>query len=469
MRQYEEIVLAATLPQVTAEGGLFSHLDYVLGQSIDESYFTGVNRDLFQIAVSASVLDTPLDDELVSAMSVERELSDEDRMALQIQFRDLSSVKVDFDKLKIIVTQFKEEVHEDRFSVIIEDAANILTDGRTIGKETLQGYRDSRSYLLRNLADLDHHEVGALPSTEIRGSAPDFLKEYADSKRKKEFGTLSGFREIDNLTRGIAHGELWIFCGFTGEGKSKFLINFSYSSCVKYGKNVVFITLEMPYRQVRRNIITRHCCHPRFSRPGGLPYSSIKHGELEAEDEKLLNEVVDDFANNPVYGKFQVVQVSRSESLAGIREKLTYLRSRFSIDLVALDYASLLSASGNRSKRQDEIVEVVEELKAMALTFNGGEGLPMLSANQISRDARNEAEKLGKYGKMYAAETSAIEKNADLLGWLLRTEAMEANHEVKMGITKYRDGETLAEFSLMEYYSSSLLANLEDDEAQVRF
>jgi hypothetical protein len=78
----------------------------------------------------------------------------------------------------------------------------------------------------------------------------------------------------------------------------------------------------------------------------------------------------------------------------------------------------------------------------------------------VSRKAREEAEQLKRYGLNFASETSAIEKNADFLAWLLRLDDHRANKEVLMGVAKYRDGDVGTEFRLMERYESSLLADV---------
>jgi hypothetical protein len=191
-------------------------------------------------------------------------------------------------------------------------------------------------------------------------------------------------------------------------------------------------------------------------------YRSIKEGSLNTDEEKLLYLTSEDFSVNPDYGKLYVLQVPKSETVPALRERLTYLRSQHSIDLLVLDYASLMSGTRKRAGRQDEIIEVIEALKSLALTFNEGEGLAVLSANQISRQAKEEADRLGHYGINFASETSAIEKNADLLGWILRNEELVATHNAKIGIPKYRDGDVIMEFTVAERFSSCLLADLDD-------
>ena len=459
MRPSEDFIIAATLPR-TSGGRLSSLLDIVLQSSLDESYFGGAHQHLFRASISANILGLPLDDEVLNALLLERGASGDDILKSQILFRDLLTLDVSPEKVKVLIPAYKDYVHASRMAGVLEDAVTVLTEGAKVDGEWLEGYKPARTLVMSRLAELDAKDVGVLPTKDIRVTADELLDEYERAKNNTERGILTGFHEIDALTNGVQKGELWIWCAYTSEGKSQCLINVGYNAVVHQKKNVAFVSMEMPLAQVRRRMISRHSNHPTFGLPGGLDYVRIKDGKLDPAEEKLYGQVITDWKNNSDYGIPIVLQISKAENVKTLSERLMYIRSRTTIDLLVLDYASLLSSVRRRSDRRDEIVEVVEGLKALCLTFNEGEGLACVTANQVSRKAREEAESLKKYGLNFASETSAIEKNADLLAWLLRTDEMKANKEILMGVAKYRDGDVGREFTLMERYESSLLTNL---------
>lgn len=793
MRSNEEVVLAATIPHVRLGGaGVYSLLDYVLNQSIDESYFTGLNRLVFQVAVAANTLQVGLDDEVVRAMASERGAQGADVTRIILIVRDLELVDVPLEKLRVVLPAFREEVHTNRMGESLAEAAVVLTEGKDVDGKPLQGYRDARQLLVSRFADLERRETGVLPQQEIREHADDIMAEYERTKLVTEPGVLSGFREIDQLTNGQQKGELYIIAGFTGEGKAlavdtpivtpggwstmadlkvgdavfgadglptrvvfkspvrtdrrcyritfsdgstivcdadhqwtvrewavahpesrpsktltttviagsyrkygrsnysietcapldlpedtslpidpyvlgawlgdgnsadglmtvaepeivaefaargqplhklpsdthrygtnglqaklralgvlrnkhiparylrssvsqrlallqglmdtdgyvstrgqcefcstrkeladgalelalslgikavmspspvrlygkdcgtryrlrfrtalpvflmrrkaariegtlcqhaakvmrrryirkveavpsvpvqcisvdnethlylagsqmvpthntQFMLNNAYHAAIDQGKDVAFISLEMPMAQVRRRLISRHTNHRRFGIPGGLEYNKIKKGALDRQEEAIFRDVVVDWRDNTAYGKLHVLQMDKTSTVKTVSEKLMYLRSKGPIDLVVLDYAALLSSSRRRQSDREEITDVVEGLKDLALNFNQGESLAILTGTQTSRKARDEAEQLRRYGLSFASDTSAIEKNADLLMWILRLSDMRVNKEVLCGISKYRDGDVGSEFRLMEHYESSLLADL---------
>jgi replicative DNA helicase len=461
MRPLEDLIVAAVLPKPRlGNSGIYSLLDEVLGQSIDESYFEGPHKVLFRLAVMGNLAQAPLDSETFAALLDREAVPAHDRLPLQVTLQDLYALDVTPEKLRVLVPAYRDEIHARRMAAALEEAATVLTEGLKVDGEYQVGYRSARSLVISRLADLDQREQGTLPSQDIRVHADELLAEYEETKRGKEPGIMTGFSEIDKLTNGFQRGELAVFCAYTGEGKTMALLNIGYSGVIAQSKNVVFVSLEMPMLQVRRRIIARHTNHPKFLLPGGLDYQRIKQGKLDRVEESVYTDVIADWKSSVDYGTMIVLQISKYDTVKILAEKLSYLRSQMPIDLVVLDYASLMSSPRRRSDRREEIVEVIEGLKALALTFNGGEGLCLVTANQVSRKAREEAEQLKRYGLNFASETSAIEKNADFLAWLLRLDDHRANKEVLMGVAKYRDGDVGTEFRLMERYESSLLADV---------
>lgn len=461
MRPTEDFLVAAALPKARLGGaGVFSHLDYLFRQQVDETYFSGPHQRLFRAAIGANIQQTPLDDEVLRALLVQQGAPADEVLQCQIMYRDLDALEVPLEKVKVLLPEYRERVHADRMAVALEEAAVVMTEGLTIDGKKEQGYKAARTHIISRLAELDRRESGALPVENIRMTTDAMRKEYEESEKGQEPGILTGFREIDTLTNGFQRSELAIFCAYTGEGKTNVMLGVAWHAAVMQQKNVVFVSLEMPVPQVRRRIITRHTNHDKFGLPGGLDYTRIKKGTLDSAEKKMYWDVLADWGACPDYGALTVMQLSKYDTIKVLGEKLTYHRSQHPVDLLVLDYASLLSASRRRSDKRDEIVEVIEGLKELALTFNDGEGLCVVSANQISRKAREDAEREGHYGLSFASETSAIEKNADFLAWLLRTEEMKASHEVLMGIAKYRDGDVGTEFRLLERYASSYLADL---------
>ena len=91
-------------------------------------------------------------------------------------------------------------------------------------------------------------DSGILFLNELAKKEKDHYKE-----RKDEVGILTGFDEIDLLTRGLKRGEVFVMGGFTSHGKSTFLMNVNYNAVIN-GYNTVFISLEMVEKQIEYTV-----------------------------------------------------------------------------------------------------------------------------------------------------------------------------------------------------------------------
>ena len=113
-----------------------------------------------------------------------------------------------------------------------------------------------------------------------------------------------------------------------------------------------------------------------------------------------------------------------------------------------------------RAKRQEELSDIVRDVKQLAVSFNNGKSVAVLAASQIGRTEYNYALKSGEYSIASFSDTSEMERSADLLVWLLRRKQDKEAHEIKAGICKYRDGSVSIPFTLYEDYAHGLIADL---------
>jgi replicative DNA helicase len=261
---------------------------------------------------------------------------------------------------------------------------------------------------------------------------------------------------------GARKGELWIVGGYMGEGKSQFLRGYAYHASTVQHKNVVYATLEMPFRDLLIQFAALHSTHPKFNNPFGIKATPIFNGSLSLDDKAKLKEVTEDYEKED-YGINYILQLPFNTTVASLREKLIYLNSIFPVDILMLDYTALLKPEFTRMNSIDATTEIANDLKLTALSFNNGEGLPIIAAHQVSREARNRAEEaeVQRYDRAFLATSSGIERAADIILWLLRTDDMVAQREVKMGINKFRRGKIMPDFILREYYDCSKLSSIQ--------
>ena len=132
-----------------------------------------------------------------------------------------------------------------------------------------------------------------------------------------------------------------------------------------------------------------------------------------------------------------------------------------------MDYLTLFKPTrrtGNQNQREDA-VSLFKEAKNLAITFNNGQGIPVLTLHQISTQARDIVKfEPGKYFTLSSlADSSEAGKSADVAMALLRTEEMQEAHELGFGILKSRDSFSPDRlFKLFENFQTAYVGDLEE-------
>lgn len=345
--------------------------------------------------------------------------------------------------------QIRELAAERATGEALTGAMEILTRGAQSDRgELLRGHADARHHVLHRFAEIDRDlSMQEAPEGDVGNEGDDILAEYADRQAARSAGrTLGvefGIPALDAKTGGLTNGDLALIVGYTSEGKTHLGVQLAWNASVMQGLNVVFLTTETIRSTVRRRMIARHSAMEHFGIPGGgLNSRDLKNTSLSDELKAKFVEVVADFARNPGYGRRWISQVPRSATIGYIESKLIRLQRMFHIDLVILDALYLLRPEKRRNTDREELSGILKEAKQLATTFNDGLGVPLVSPWQVSRTARQEAERSGSYTSQALSETAEASNSADIIISLLAPLDNEArNANLKMQVMKNRDGE----------------------------
>lgn len=339
------------------------------------------------------------------------------------RLKDIAPVQIHIrSNYSYLVRQHKEEQNSHKARVLLKEATEILTKGRTIDKERFQGVNDALSYLMRNIPELIVTESNAKTRGNIREDGQTVWDEYceAESHKERTWGRFTGINNIDKVCRGIKKGELWIHAGFAGELKSTFAMNWCYHLCTWYRSNVYYASLEMKYEHIRRLIYTAHSANKKFELQGkkALEYRKIRDGELTPEEKAFYKEVIADFTQNPDYCSFDTWSPDRDVTVEDLRLDAELLHRQREIGMIVIDHGGL--AEARRAKRnKDYVIElnsVIRDAKKLALQFNHGEGIPVLLLFQINRQGKEMADKNNGQFKMSALSyANESERSADVI------------------------------------------------------
>ncbi len=455
---FQDQIVASLIPRTAFEKeGAFECFKEMVKARVTPAYFTGNHKTLLEF-LSEHVNKEPMfDSDILEAYLGREERTPEQNSEIRILFSMLKGQYVDLDKLKAILPAFIRQYNEEQFGVSLKTSATILTDGLKIGNKELQGLQDAKSYLINKVSGLQGTGSEVFPQGNIDDLMERFWENYDFSEKNPGVGLLTSIPQLDALTKGARNGELWVIAASFGEGKSQLLRVFSYYASILQGKNVVLATLEMPMDDVLNQYVSLHSTHPKFNNPRGIKAIDIFNGTLTENEKIQLKEVTEDFKSNPAYGKLHIMQLPYQTTVSKLREQLIYLNSLQEIHGLYVDYSALIRPETNRQNFVVEMSQIINDLKLLAISFNEGEGIPIFLAHQVSREARQKAEKETppRYTAGFCADSSTAERAADVLIWALRTEDMVQSNEVKIGITKFRRGPLISDMTMFARYSHS--------------
>jgi hypothetical protein len=327
-------------------------------------------------------------------------------------------------------------------------------------------------------------------SGEITLDGEDFRLEYDRVKNDPMAGVgqFTGIEQLDMALRGAKRYELWTHAAFTGGLKSTFALNWAYNQAVYMKYDSCIFSLEMPYKQCRRILYAMHSMHGKFKEtriklgiqrsPGptvGLSYDKIRDGELSPEEENfLLNWVIPDI-NSGEYGKIHIEVANPDKddftvSDLKARAELIYAKSPFT--LLFVDHAGLMAPRKWTNSTTERLNEVIRDMKRLAMNFNRGAGMAVISLFQISREGYKAAEKAaeksngtysqGPYNLTHLSYANECERSSDIVTASFVNDDLRAQNRVLFQCLKTRDQAPFANFfARVEWHCRRILTSHE--------
>lgn len=387
--------------------------------------------------------------------------NDEQKLLYVEAYQLFEETSVSEEEFSWSILQLREIAAEKATAEVITQSMDILRNGMEVDGENVRGHEAARGFLLEGFANIDRElTMQDAPEGALQDEASDMWSDYAERKAAHLAGTSRGvefgIEDLDRYTGGMQRGELCIVAGYSSDGKTTLVTQAAWSASVEQGKNVVFFTTETLRPQVRRKIIARHSMLPQFDLPEGFNTRDLKAGTVPSHLEHKLQEVIEDLAKNPKYGRLHIAQVPRSSSISSLEQRLARLQRQFDVDLVVMDYLALLVSDRRRPSTREELAAIMKEAKQVATTFNNGQGVPLLSPWQVSRAAREKAEQLGMYTSASLSETAEATNSADMIVSILApTDNTNRRADVTMQVLKNRDGEKANSLTVEVDYATS--------------
>ena len=239
-------------------------------------------------------------------------------------------------------------------------------------------------------------------------------------------GIPSGFYELDKMTSGFHEAELIIIGARPGRGKTAIALSIAANITIRQNRPAVFFSLEMSDRALMLRLLSAET---------GINHTSLKVGSWEKADFQKIIDAGDLIHSAPLY----IVDMPHMTMLS-ILAMSRMLKIKENIQIVFIDYISLIAAQDQRQARYEFVSDVSRSLKGLAREL----GIPVVVLSQIRRelDRENRAPSLADI-----RESGSIEQDADIVMFLHydkekeKAEEQEDKKSVQLKVMKNRSGQ----------------------------
>ena len=312
--------------------------------------------------------------------------------------------------------------------------------------------------ILKSADKLENKEYGTVEgiikaATEI-GLAKNFGTDYWEdpagriqSIKDNRGQNTTGWETFDRvLYGGFNPGELNIFAGGSGSGKSLFMQNLALNWSLQ-GKNVVYISLEL----------SEELCAMRLD--AMLTGMSTKDVMKNSSDVELRVKMASKKA-----GRLQVIQMKNGSTINDIKAYLReyQIQNDIHVDALLVDYLDLMMPITVKVNPSDQFIKdkfVSEELRNLATEL----GILFVTASQLNRSAVDEIE----FDHSHIAGGISKINTADNLIGIFSSRAMRERGRVQIQFMKTRSSSGVGSKLDLAFNMDSLrIQDLDEDEQE---
>ena len=237
-------------------------------------------------------------------------------------------------------------------------------------------------------------------------------------------GVPTGYTELDDMLTGLHPGELVLVAGRPSMGKTSIGMNFIENAAIRAGKKAAVFSLEMPAEQLAMRML---CTEAR------VDMQRVRRGQLSDDEWQSLCNAMVSIGPATIY-----VDATPGITPSGVRSKARRLQLEHGLDVIMIDYLSLMTGVGKFGSRQEEVSSISRSLKALAIEL----GVPVIALQQLSRAPTGRSNHRPVLSDI--RDSGAIEQDADVVMFLHREEYFDPNTPDKniaeLIIAKQRNG-----------------------------
>jgi replicative DNA helicase len=257
----------------------------------------------------------------------------------------------------------------------------------------------------------------AIQGSRTEKMLKDRAHEFLDilEERAPQVGTITGITfglpGLDEIVGGLQGGDVCIIAADTGVGKSVLALQVVRTTSLDRGVASALYSLEMPWVQI----------FERLHIQSGVAMKALKLGAFtESERANIISTTELLIQRNNIF-----IEDQFGQDVSGICSRSRYLKSKYDIKLIVVDYLQLVGAvaAGREITREREVAAISHRLKTLAHELD----IVILALSQINDQG-------------LLRESRAIGQDADVVLMILPPESSNQPHEIQ--IRKHRNGQS---------------------------
>lgn len=296
------------------------------------------------------------------------------------------------------------------------------------GDDQIENNPEAKAHDIINKVASDLISASVAHNAKESTSINDCLRELITDLESKEVkGHTTGFDDLDQMVGFIEEGDLVVIAARPSMGKTAFAVNVLNHIVETSNKACLFISLEMPKKQITRRII---------SAGARIPVGVLRDRNLSTQNWEDITREMARLNKIPLF-----INDQSGMTLGQIRTQANELvRKHGQLGAVAIDYLGLMGGL-SANNRTNDIGEVTKGLKQLAKEL----GCPVFILSQLNRGVEMRTNKRPMMSDL--RDSGAIEQDADLIIMLYRDEYYNGEKSKFKGVAevilaKQRNGET---------------------------
>ncbi len=253
------------------------------------------------------------------------------------------------------------------------------------------------------------HRLGALASKEKNGVLT---------------GIPTGYHDLDKAINGLNKAEFVIIAARTSLGKTTLAVNIASHIAIHLKRPVGYFSLEMPWVKLGFRVIASEA---------RVDLNRLQKGLLKPSDYSSIAKASSELYEAPFF-----VDDTPYISLMDLRAQSRRMVTQHKIEVIFIDYISIISPEDKRLPRHEQVAEISRSLMGLSRELQ----IPIVALSQVTRDSEGK-----RPGLQNIRESGSLEQDADVILFLHRDREYEKEDKggpipTELIIAKNRQGST---------------------------